>query len=144
MSVHLMAWASEQAFPIELGASKSLTRFSVDPANAHVGFRVHSDGTLDGAAGTSLSWSQNLGTWLVARVAADYDVRATLVSGDVPDGEATGDWVNCGTTRSWSHSVLTIVAPKQSQLLIELSFAGLQTPIDSCTVNLHATVETNL
>ena len=87
--------------------------------------------TINGS-GTSLY------TWLIVGAASDYDVRATHISGTVPTG-TFGSWLNCGTTRSWSLSQGSLGTTTGS-FTVELSQAGLATPIASATFTLTASI----
>jgi hypothetical protein len=135
-----MRWAGEQALLITLGANKSHVRLSTAPTDAYAGFRINPDGTMDGTAATSLNWALDDGTWLQAGVASDFEVRATLNSGDVPAGSAVGSWLSCGSQQSWSQSVLGVDI-KFSDLTIEVRNAATLIVQDSCAVYIEATVD---
>lgn len=112
----------------------SANAFQISPATATASLSVSNTGfvvrTLNGSP-------SNQYTWCLVGVPADYDVRATHTSGTVPSG-TFGSWLNCGTTRTWSISRGSIGSSTGS-FLVELSEAGLATPIASATFTLTAT-----
>lgn len=81
-----------------------------------------------------------LETWLLSGAAADYDVRATHVSGTVPGGSALGSWLNCGVDNGWNVSnSAQDNSTVNSEIFVEIGYAGSGTAIDSATVHLSAT-----
>lgn len=87
-----------------------------------------------GAAGGATANTNYAGEWRVAGASADYDVRASVVSGAVSSG-SMGAWLNCGTTREWSY---VFAAAGSSSCVIKLEFrpAGGGTVLDSCNITL--------
>lgn len=130
-----------------VGASSPvmLVSFAVDhlahsPNDASVEYRVDSDGNVYKSEG---GVSTLVHAWRRAGASADYDVRATLVSGTAPGGSATGAFLNCGSDRAWSQlETFNGYSVKECSLLIEISRAGVPSPIlASATIPLTATVE---
>jgi len=141
MSAKMMAWASQQTYPVELGASpKILNSFVIDPADAAAGFRIHSNGTMQGSE-DFLNWAIDLGTWLISGVNSAYQVRATLLSGDEPTGDNFDEWLALSSTRTWTHTSTGMALDKSCSMLIEVRFVASGAILDTCTVNLSTHVE---
>lgn len=99
------------------------------------GYRLHSNGTVyklgpGGGASASLGYD-----WVTPTSnAPNYDVRATLVSGDTPSG-TLNSWLPLSSSRSWS---LTAVADAYAcTLTIEIRDAATQTIRDTASVYLE-------
>jgi hypothetical protein len=95
-------------------------------------FQVDNDGTLKDQLGATLR------QWLLGGTAADYDVMATLVSGDTPSGSPLGTWLNCGTDRSWSLTAVT--GGKTCELTVSIGHAGTSTALASGSITISALV----
>lgn len=106
---------------------------AISPADATATYTLTNTG-LEQATGQSDS------AWLISGSASAYDVRATLVSGTLTAG-TTGSWLNLATTRAWSRTRTSNIAGTDTvELTIELSLAGLATPIKSASVTIEAEV----
>lgn len=79
--------------------------------------------------------------WLTpATNMGDYEVRATLNSGDTPDVGTIGSWEALSITREW-----TLTAPAvdlECELFIEIRWTGNNVVQDSATYTLSATAGT--
>lgn len=78
------------------------------------------------------------------RAASDFEIRATVNSGDTPTGASVATWLALSTERTWTVSAST-ASPAGSdsascELLIEIRDASTETVFDSCTVSLSASV----
>lgn len=109
----------------------------IDPTDAGNGYRLSNAGTE--LARDTISGYSVINTWLVAGVVADYEARVTVVSGVTPSGSAVNDWLNLGTTRSWTLSQ-TSPGTKESKFTIEVRFAA-GALIDSATVDMNINVD---
>lgn len=71
---------------------------------------------------------------------ADYEVRATIVSGGgAMAGDATGAWLDFTTGRTWSTVDANVDAtPENAVLTIEVRRAGGTRILASCTASLSA------
>lgn len=120
----------------------SITRVSVAPANADAGYRLHSDGTIDGTSATSLNWAQDLGTWLLLGASGDFETRATLNSGSLNAGSsATGVWLALSTTRAWWGEITADGGGIQdADLTVEIRDAVSLQVLDSAHITIHAEV----
>jgi hypothetical protein len=65
--------------------------------------------------------------------AADYEVRATLISGDTPTG-TLNTWLNLGTTRTWL--LMAASTALRCSLTIEIRRSGGTTVLDSAQIDL--------
>ena len=135
-----MRWAAEQMLPVDLGANKSFFKFAISPNDAAVGFQVRSDGTMKGCEAGSVIFTLDEGTWLIVGVNSDYEVQASLASGDTPNGSAVDTWLSCTATRSWTF-LITGVDSKTCTLNIALRLVSSGVVLSSCVVGLSATVD---
>jgi len=82
----------------------------------------------------------DMGHWLAPQEnMGDYEIRATLSSGDTPTAGTIGSWEALSTTRTWE---LVSVTPSESlsaSVLIEIRWAGNDVVQDSATYTLTAT-----
>lgn len=67
-----------------------------------------------------------------ADAVANYEVKATLVSGAVTTG-TTGSWLSCSTDREW-----TVGSDASASLTIEVRDSATAIVLASCSVDLHA------
>lgn len=121
-------------------SSYSHTRISFSPSNANAGFRVNSDGTLDGTAATNLNWALDDGTWLIAGANSDYEVQFTKQSGPDPDSGTLTTWQGLGTSRSISYTQ-TGIGNKTGVFTVKIRHASTLAVLDTGTVSLTAIVE---
>lgn len=68
-----------------------------------------------------------------------FEVRATLSSGDSPTGGTLDTWQELSTSRNWTLSSIVVDETLSSTLLIEIRWTGNNVVQDSCTVTLNAT-----
>lgn len=80
----------------------------------------------------------DIGDWIIPKSAAggNYEVRATLQSGDTPIG-TLGSWLSLGTNRGWTLSQ-SGVGTKTCDLLIEIRLTSSGLVLDSATITLEA------
>lgn len=108
--------------------------FEAGTGSVSATYSVANDGKVKNGAGAILeTWLQGSGG-----VVANYEVRATLVSGTLTSG-TTGSWLGCATTRTWTktngasnNSTVT------AALTIEIRRASDGIVLDSATVTLSA------
>ena len=97
------------------------------------GYRLNTSGIAESRVQAAYS---TIETWLVVGAASDYEVRATLVTGDALTSGVVGTWQALSSPREWLISVTTPGA-KLSELLIEIrTTAGVV--VDSATITLEA------
>ena len=104
-------------------------------ANASASWRIDSDGVIYEGFNGSYSGAY---TWTGDAV-ANYEVRATILSGSTPTGTATGSWKVCSVDRDWTVTDTTFdELIKQSNLFIEVRDIATSTVRASCYVDLYA------
>jgi hypothetical protein len=82
--------------PINISA-KSVSKTTTNGTAATSSFTFRTDRTVKNQDGATLQ------TWLDAGYSpADYQIRATLVSGNAPTGSSLGTWLSLSTNRTWS------------------------------------------
>lgn len=110
--------------------SVTLNNATVDAVGTYsAGWRLDSDGHVYTAVTPTYSSQYQ---WTTDST-ANYEVRATLVSGAVSTG-TTGSWLACSSDRTWTTSTTDIY----SILTIEVRDAVTTTVLASCTVSLNA------
>ncbi len=128
----LAAMAGSVASPVTI-SNKSVTDNVADPANALATYKIATDRLVKNHNGTTLE------QWLDSSYSAsDFEVRATLNSGNTPTGNL-GTWNTISTDRSWSLSQ-TVPGTKTCSLLIEIGYAGQNLALDSATITIDADV----
>lgn len=81
----------------------------------------------------------SLETWLRSGAASDYEIRATLLSGDAVESGTMNTWQGLGTTREWSQDAKLYDTEYYSILTIEIRLAASPfTVLDTATVSLTA------
>jgi hypothetical protein len=115
-------------------SDQNVQRIVVDPADATASYALESDGDI----ATNLVDS---GDWITPKAAAgaDYECRATVVSGTFTSG-TFGSWLALSSTRSWT-LVRTTLGTSTASMLIEIRRASDGTVLDSATISFTATVE---
>lgn len=99
--------------------------------------RIGSDGRV--YHGQNLSFSDQ-GAWLLSGAASQFEIRATLVSGYVP--EVTGSWLALSSTREWSCSDGTQdFSPEEAVVTLEIRRIGTATVLASANWTLTANLE---
>lgn len=79
-----------------------------------------------------------LETWLNTGLSSDYEVRATLSSGDALFSGTTGSWLNLATSREWEQAASS-GDPFSSTLTVEIRMAASPfTVLDTATITLTA------
>lgn len=104
--------------------------------DAGVGYQVHSDGTeksYEDNSGTPVSFN----TWLLAGVAADFECRLTVDSGDNPTGSALGAWISTSLDPVW-HLLQVGIGVKLNACTIEIRNATSMLVVDSASVDMNA------
>jgi hypothetical protein len=94
-------------------------------------YRLRTDGTAQRFTEFSGTYQNYPGEWMLSGVHTDYQLRATLVSGDTPTvvGPALGVWGSFG-------GQYTIGASMNTVLFIEIRQASTLTVLDSATIEL--------
>lgn len=119
--------------------SASFGAFALTPDDATIVVNINPDGQVK--ASQNLGPSINQWAWLLSGSAADWDIRATLLSGALTSG-VTGTWLNGGSGGSWTvQRTSNIVGVNSASLLIEVRPAGGGATVDSGTFDLTATVD---
>ena len=106
---------------------------SLGPTGTYTaGYRLNTSGIAESRVQAAYS---TIETWLVVGAASDYEVRATLVTGDALSSGVVGTWQTLSTSHEWL--ILSTTPNKLSELLIEIrTTAGVV--VDSATVTLAA------
>ncbi len=77
--------------------------------------------------------------WITPQVnMGDYEIRATLTSGDTPDTGTLDTWQALSGTREWTLTEETLDATETSTILIEIRWTGNNEVQDSATYVLTA------
>ncbi len=120
-------------------ADINVTDFAISPTDATAGYQLESDGDIT----RQDPGNSDAGDWIVPRLAAggSYEVRATLQAGSLDAGsDAVGSYLALSATRLWRCRV-TALGQQTATLLIEIRRVGTTQVLESCTVNLDASVE---
>lgn len=128
----MMAGGGQAALQVSI-TDKSAIKLVADPGTATATYSVHLDGTVKNHVPTSLE------IWLLQGVNSDYEVRATLASGDTPSG-TLATWLLLSTTRSWSLTQ-SVAGTKTCNLTIEIRRVSDSVVLDTATATITATVE---
>jgi hypothetical protein len=99
-------------------------------------YTLESDGDVISA--TTGDGSLDAGDWISPKASApsDYEVRATLDSGDPPTGTVSS-WLALTSNRSWSLTQFAAGSSKESNLTIEIR-KGAGATLASAAVTLYA------
>lgn len=108
--------------------------FELYPTVAQAGYKLDSDGSAYYMA-TSGVYTAISGEWRLSGASADYECRATLVSGNTPAGTLS-TWQGLGTDRAWS--LASSGAYLNCTLTIEIRSASSGVVLDTATVQLAA------
>lgn len=84
-------------------------------------------------------YQEVVGEWMLGGAAADYEVRAVVLSGSV-SGSATGSWLGCATDREWTRN-RAVVGTSTAQIQVEIKLAAGTSILASAVITLKATVE---
>lgn len=124
---------------VQLPATISRSSTKLFPTNASAGMRLHSDGTIDATpnAATSLSYTDDLGTWLLSGSAADYEAQMTTGSPDPFSGQVQGSYLNLGTTRDW-FAQITGTGTQDASGTLTIRDVATQTLQATCSVSMYA------
>lgn len=107
------------------------------PGFATARYQVDSDTQIkrtDPGTGSLINYEQ----WCTGDV-ADYEVRATLLTGII-DGGTFDTWLSCSTDRFWSITNTDEGTTVDGEMLIQIRDVATQTVQDSATITLEATV----
>jgi hypothetical protein len=139
MLIRLVAGAIASDEPLGAPGTVSISdKTSTGPSGltAGIGFS-NTGGFIKYFYGTPVQISD----WLTpATNMGDYEVRATLNSGDTPDVGTIGSWEALSTTREWT--LAATVSTLECELLIEIRWTGNNVVQDSATYTLSATAGT--
>lgn len=132
MSGILAMMGAARPSPVTI-TDKTCFKGVTDPADATATY------TLDTDRLAKKNSSITLEQWLDSSYSpGDFEVRATLNSGDTPSGNL-GTWNNLGTARSWALAETT-VGTLSCSLLIEIGYSGQNVALDSATITITAVV----
>ena len=104
-----------------------------DASSATAGYRLDSDSSAyrTNSSGTYVAIG---GEWRLQGVVADYEARATLVSGSSPTG-TLGSWLALSSDRTWS--ITSTSGYDTCTLTIEIRSAASQAVLDTATIILQ-------
>lgn len=112
-----------------------------EPANASATYELLNTGVArktEGAVTTNFP-----GEWLLAGTAANYEARATVLSGSFTSG-TFGSYLNLGTTRTWGNAIALGpggTGDAVGTMLVEIRPAGGGAVLDSATILINATID---
>lgn len=87
---------------------------------------------------TILGGTEQIGQWVTpASGFSNYEARATVDSGALTGGSATGSWLSLGTTRAWTCGA-TAPAIATAQITVEIRDAGSLQVLTSAVITLTA------
>lgn len=74
-----------------------------DPNDGTAGFRFNSDGTVDRRQFFSYVQVFADTNWIIpnGEASADYEIRASILSGSISGGDALDTWLSLGSNREW-------------------------------------------
>lgn len=110
----------------------SAFRVTVTPSPATAAYKLDNDG-IAYYKGPATSYTAISGTWLLSGAVADYEARATIVSGTLTSG-TTGSWLSLATDREWVRTSLSGYA--QCVLTVEIRNATTLEVLDAATITL--------
>lgn len=106
--------------------------------SANAAYRLATDGLVYNGTGATFINYTTTETWnTVPATVADYEVRATSISGDVPSGGTFGAWLTLGSTWTWT----MVASPgnyRIGDILIEIRDAATLVVLTDATVTLEA------
>jgi hypothetical protein len=111
----------------------------VSPADAKAGVNFLNTGGMQKVINTTVT---SIGGWLTPPrtvTTGQYELRATLSSGDAVTSGTVGSWLDLDTNRSWYNEVTT-TGETISALLFEIRDAVTLIVLASATITLHAEV----
>lgn len=123
---------------ISLSAADNVNALNIDPGDAIAAISLQSDGDIELSEN---GIANDVGDWITPKTGmANYDVKATLLSGSLTAG-TTGSNLNLGTTRSWTRSQ-TSVGSSVAQIRLDITFTGTSSPVLATkTITLSAQVD---
>lgn len=134
-------------FPIEIarlaGSGQILVNIFDDTATdrqidsmATAVYQLLSSGTGQSSRNTGVpsTW-----TWLLVGVNSDYQVRATLVSGPSPTGDALGSWLSLNSSRAWQIANANPGTVVTSVITVEIRKVANSQIVDTATITIKAT-----
>lgn len=104
------------------------------PNTATAGYRLASDG-IAYRRNVSGSYVAIASQWMTSGAVADYESRATLVSGSTPTG-TFGSWQALSSARTWEISTSSGIVT--SVFTVEIRLASSGVVLDSATISLEA------
>jgi hypothetical protein len=80
----------------------------------------------------------NIATWCLDGTPADYEIRATLISGTDPTSGTMDTWQTCNASTRYWDNLTTTAETLESQLFIQIRLASTGVVVGSCYVTLTA------
>lgn len=100
-----------------------------------VAFQLKPDGFAYSVRGDDPEIDEQLDTWIAPQSGmSQYDARATLISGSVPDSGLLNTWSNLGSQVGWS---LGGPGPVNSKLNVEIRLSSSGAVVDSAIIFLR-------
>lgn len=121
------------------GTSYSPNIISIDDDTSDAYNSMTAGVSLNGNGSLSIYYNGSpivVGYWITPQTnMSDYEVRATLSSGNTPTG-TLGSWLSLGTTKSWT--LQSSSGALSSVILLEIRWTGDNSVQDSATYTLNA------
>jgi hypothetical protein len=131
MSVRLMRWASGMGDEISIG---NVTVIASGVHTVTGTYRLDSDGFIYRTIAGSVTQA---GAWINPQVnMADYEARATIISGTFSSGTA-GSWLNLGTDRTWTRATTGAGQVQEVVFTLEIRRAADSVVMDSATITIN-------
>lgn len=131
---------ADVAWAFAITASVSIQSRTVSFVNSTLataaGWRIASDGNVSTRQGGVYIAQE---TWLLSGASSDYEVRCSY-TGTAPSGDATGTWLDAGTTREWFvQDAVADGVSVDSVLTVQLRLkGGPGTILSTATINLSS------
>lgn len=112
-------------------SSRTVSKIVASGFSATATYQLNNNGNVYNHGGV------NLETWLDSGVNTNFDVRATLASGDALTSGTLGTWQALSTTREWSLTA-AVDLTKSSTLTVEIRNSSTLAVLTTATINLSA------
>lgn len=104
--------------------------------SARAGYALKTDGIAYQATTTTPAYVA-LEPWMAFGTAADYETRATLLSGTSPTGSAVGSWLALSSNVEWA-LLQTTSGSKSASITVDIRLASSGAVLATATIDLEA------
>jgi hypothetical protein len=96
---------------------------------------IDNNGSIRQRIGSTIT-SYSTPTWTTDSNTSDYEIFVTVTSGSFSSGDATGTWLNMGTSRSWTRGA-AVGATQTCNFTIQLRRISTSETINTATCQLE-------